>query len=478
MKHNKDIEKILKNPPQQKTSEELKDRLMHQIPAQTGANRDRFRVTAGPYRASRFWRYAAAAVFILGFSAGISVFGLFNGGSAAWADVTSQVEQIDYVHFYRLEFRNGRLESARDGWFANGKTATMLPDAAVVIDDGTNNKLYNDLDQEVQIEPSLLGNIQQKVPKGGFFQMLTQGVFAYDSSEIDRQKPVQIGKDFAVYRFGPPNRKSQWVEQVTITVGRKSLLPVQMKIKLTESENAYEVYAFDYEDEQMPVRIARLLGLAGTAAVDLSGEYLGEYETQWGEKGEYAARVSKLDSGAYRIELLESFDSWAATLSVLEMEIGAGGKATFTGSGDMWSGTGNATIADGVIEGEFLGDEAGTFTMLQRQESASLAGKWQGEYESEWGERAYFVATATKADEGDYKIKIKESFDEWADVLVVLDAKETETGQFDFTGSGQLWSGKGKGTIADEVFEGNFTGEESGTFTMKKLTNNYQNSTS
>jgi len=475
MKQNNDIEKILKDAPQQKASEALKERLLNQIPAETERGHDLFRAAAASrYRASRFWRYGIAAVFILGFSAGLSVFGIFDGGSAAWADVTSQLQEIEYVHFYRLEFRNGRVDNGQDGWYANGKVGMMYHDGFTALDDGAARKVYNGLDEVVRSKESWLGDIRGIAKQGGLFEMLTQGVLEYESEEINSQKPVHVGKDFAVYRFGPPNRNSQWIEEVTITVGRNSLLPVQMKIDLTEFEDAYDMYIFDYENRDMPAKLAKLLGVTRPVAVDvdLARDWHGQYETQWGEKGEYAAQVSKVGSGLFRIELRESFDDWAATLTVLEMKVEATGDVTFTGSGDMWNGKGKGTIENGVIKGEFFGDEAGEFTMLQVPESESLAGKWQGEYESEWGERAYFVAVSSEVNKGNYKIKVQDSFDEWAEVLVVLDARETEAGQFDFKGSGQLWSGEGRGTVADEVFKGKFTGEESGTFTMKKLSNN------
>jgi len=472
MKQNKDIEKILKNAPHQNASRELKNSLLNQIPAKTGQSQGQFGVAvASRYRASRFWRYGVAAVFILGFSAGLSVFGIFDGGSAAWADVTSQVQQVDYVHFYRLEFRNGRVDSGQDGWYANGKIGMMYHDGFTSLDDGAARKVYSDLDKVVHSEESWIGNVRGMEQRGGIFQMLTQGVFEYDSDQINKQKPVHVGRDFAVYRFGPPNRNSQWIEEVTITVGRNSLLPVQMKIDLTEFEDAYDMYIFDYENRDMPAKLAKLLGVTGAADFSLARDWHGQYETQWGEKGEYAAQVSKVASGVFRIELRESFDSWAATLTVLEMKVEPTGEVTFTGSGDMWNGKGKGTIENGVIKGEFFGDEAGAFTMLQVPESESLAGKWQGEYESEWGERAYFVATAGEVSAGRYQIKIQDSFDEWAEELVVLEARETDAGQFDFKGSGLMWSGEGKGTIANAVFKGEFTGDESGTFTMKKLSN-------
>lgn len=100
---------------------------------------------------------------------------------------------------------------------------------------------------------------------------------------------------------------------------------------------------------------------------------------------------------------------------------------------------------------------------------SDLAGKWQGEFVNEWGEKTEFVAVTTKTDKGGYQIKILESFDDWAETFVVLKAKQDESGNCTFEGDSDDWSGTGKGVIEKDQFKGTYKGTESGTFTMSRV---------
>ena len=51
--------------------------------------------------------------------------------------------------------------------------------------------------------------------------------------------------DFIVYRFSPSEFAGQWCNEISVTVGRNSLLPVQLKIVLEPGN--YDLYIFDYE---------------------------------------------------------------------------------------------------------------------------------------------------------------------------------------------------------------------------------------
>jgi len=85
-----------------------------------------------------------------------------------------------------------------------------------------------------------------------------------------------------------------------------------------------------------------------------------------------------------------------------------------------------------------------------------LTGKWQGEFVNEWQEKNEFAIVITKNDKGGYQIKVQESFDDWAMTLVVLDAKQDESGEITFKGDSDDWSGSGKGVIQKDQFKGTY----------------------
>ena len=98
-----------------------------------------------------------------------------------------------------------------------------------------------------------------------------------------------------------------------------------------------------------------------------------------------------------------------------------------------------------------------------------LAGKWKGEFENEWLEKSEFAIVITKNDKGGYQIKVRESFDDWAETFVVLNTKQEESGEYSFQGDSDAWSGTGKGVVKKDLFKGTYKGTESGTFTMSRV---------
>jgi len=98
-----------------------------------------------------------------------------------------------------------------------------------------------------------------------------------------------------------------------------------------------------------------------------------------------------------------------------------------------------------------------------------LAGKWKGEFVNEWQEKLEFAVVIAKNDKGGYQIKVQESFDDWAETIVVLDAKREESGEYTFKGDSDDWSGSGRGVIRKNQFKGAYKGTESGTFTMSRI---------
>lgn len=198
---------------------------------------------------NRFTRFAAAAMIIIAVICGLNFIGGPDMAKVAWANVTTCVDQVDFVHFYELKFRKNRVNNSLEGWLANGKVLAKKDDGTTFYDDGKTETVIDRHGEQIRKGPSDLGNI-----KGlKFFEKITQGLMQYEKEDMLKQVPSHVGDDFMVYRFDPPERMKEWVESVAIIVGRNSLLPVQMKIRRKDQADAYDLYIFDYEAPERPV---------------------------------------------------------------------------------------------------------------------------------------------------------------------------------------------------------------------------------
>jgi len=197
---------------------------------------------------SRITKLAAAAVII------IAVFFVlhFAGGpdmaSVAWGEVTARADQVDFVHFYELKFRQNRVNSSLEGWFSKGQLLAKKDDGTTFLDDGKTETVLDKLGQQIRKGASEVGSIKGMK----FFEKITQGLMQYEDENLLRQVPSHVGDDFLIYRFGAPKRMEKWVQSISITVGMNSLLPVQMKIRRKDQEHAYDLYIFDYEEPEKP----------------------------------------------------------------------------------------------------------------------------------------------------------------------------------------------------------------------------------
>jgi len=85
------------------------------------------------------------------------------------------------------------------------------------------------------------------------FDALTKDMLSYRFSQFENKTPVSIGFDFLIYEFDAQGDKAQWIDKITVMVGRNSLMPVQIKSyfrKGTWSMN--DLLVFDYEAPERP----------------------------------------------------------------------------------------------------------------------------------------------------------------------------------------------------------------------------------
>ncbi len=221
---------------------------------------------------SNITKLAATAVIIVAVILGLNITGGPDIASVTWANVTTNAKQVDYVHFYELKFRKNRINNSLEGWLANGKVLAKKDNGTTFYDDGKTETVIDTHGEQIRKGPSDLGNI-----KGlKFFEKITQGLMQYENEDILKQVPSHVGDDFFIYRFGPPERMKEWVESVSITVGRNSLLPVQMKIYRKDQSDAYDLYIFDYEASEKPTEFFDVQSISklstGKAEAVLSGE--------------------------------------------------------------------------------------------------------------------------------------------------------------------------------------------------------------
>jgi len=221
---------------------------------------------------SRITKLAAAAVIIVAVILGFTFTGGPDIASVTWANVTTNAQQVNYVHFYELKFRKNRINNSLEGWLANGKVLAKKDNGTTFYDDGKTETVIDRHGEQIRKGPSDLGNI-----KGlKFFEKITQGLMQYENVDILKQVPSHVGDDFLIYRFGPPERMKEWVESVSITVGRNSLLPVQMKIYRKDELDAYDLYIFDYEASKKPTEFFDVQSISklstGKAEAVLGGE--------------------------------------------------------------------------------------------------------------------------------------------------------------------------------------------------------------
>lgn len=215
---------------------------------------------------------AAAAVIVIALFWLLDLISGPNMAGVAWAKVTARVDQIDFVHFYELKFRENRVNSSLEGWFSDERLVAKKHNGTMFFDDGVTETVFDQYGQQIRKGPSELGNIKGMK----FFEKITQGLMQYENEDLLRQVPSHVGHDFLIYRFNPPERMEKWVESVSITVGINSLLPVQMKIRRKDQENAYDLYIFDYEEREKPAEFFETKSVSkppqGKAEIVLDGE--------------------------------------------------------------------------------------------------------------------------------------------------------------------------------------------------------------
>lgn len=221
----------------------LTSRAVREAPASPGPPMIRRIIMKSPIT-----KLAAAAVIIIAVLVGIHQFsGPINVANTALAEVTNRVAQVDYVHLYWFKSRGDTLFRQFEAWYAYGKLVRRGDKGGMTYDDSQTQQSFDEQGRRVGKKPSLFAEGKT------FFELFTAGLLSDKNEQLSQQMPTNVGDDFLIYEVDPPPDwvGSKWLENISVTVGKNSLLPIQMKIFEKDSDD-YDLVMFDYEASEKP----------------------------------------------------------------------------------------------------------------------------------------------------------------------------------------------------------------------------------
>jgi len=192
-------------------------------------------------------KFAFAAVIIIAVIIGMNQFGTsIDGTSVAWGQVTQRIANIDHFHFYEVSNTRNGYPTIQEGWYAYGKLKTLRYDSYggyQSFDDGQTSTVFDRHNNITCVGKSPIGNF------GNIFEAITDGGLSFDLSQFQNKEPSLSGADFLIYEFDPP-KELDWIEKFSVTVGRNSLVPIQIKTYFKNEEwcDLSRLLVFDYEE--------------------------------------------------------------------------------------------------------------------------------------------------------------------------------------------------------------------------------------
>ncbi len=205
---------------------------------------------------SKITKLAVAAVIIIAVLIGINQFGgSIDGTTVAWAEVLHRLNDVNHVHFYEITTNKGsEFPSIREGWYAHGKLRSRSCGgsdsygAYQSFDDGQTWMVFDRHNNITCVAKSTLTNYPT------FFEAITGGILSFELSQFSGKTPVLVSSDFLIYDFDPP-QEATWIEKISVTVGRNSLMPIQIKIYYKSKiwYIASDLLFFDYEEPEKPL---------------------------------------------------------------------------------------------------------------------------------------------------------------------------------------------------------------------------------
>jgi len=201
----------------------------------------------GKFMKSPIIKLAVAAAIIVVVIIGVDQLST-NGAAVVWGNVAAHAAKVYFVHFYELRCDQNGLVAVCEGWHAHGKTMRLNTFGTASYDDGQ-------IEQEYDRHNVRIGKGRSELADGqSFFEVMSKDLLSTDNDQFNQQKPTNAGGDFLVYRFEPIGEQRHWLKGTSVTVGRNSLLPIQIKTYYDAFYGrGYELVIFDYEEAEKPV---------------------------------------------------------------------------------------------------------------------------------------------------------------------------------------------------------------------------------
>ena len=169
-----------------------------------------------------------------------------SGAGIAWAEVGQKMKMVQEVQFYEFDFKDDTPIDFVKGNYGQGNIERFYSDGSRSVDDGRKCVVTASDGSFLRETNSKFENITKMDNLNNLFEVLTKGILQYQQVQLDEQKPTEIADDFLVYSFSPSAAFEPWLESIVITVGKNSLLPIQMKLFYKDSPRRYDIYFFEY----------------------------------------------------------------------------------------------------------------------------------------------------------------------------------------------------------------------------------------
>ena len=190
-------------------------------------------------------KLAAVAAIIIAAIIGINHFwGSIEPANVAWGNVVRQVTNVDSAHVYYFKSRGKELGRHFEAWYANGKMVLRGNKGETTYDDGQTSLGFDENSHLTGKKPSMFADGKT------FLELFTGGLLSSKNEQLNKQTPTEVGDDFLIYEFDASPDDSDFIEGIFITVGKVSLLPIQVKVYHKDSD--YDLIMFDYEAPQKP----------------------------------------------------------------------------------------------------------------------------------------------------------------------------------------------------------------------------------
>jgi hypothetical protein len=189
-------------------------------------------------------KLAAAAAIVIAVLLGVDFVGRPNMANVAWAKVAERASEVDYVHMYYFKSRGNDFMKHFEVWYAHGKMVMRGNKGDARYDDRRMSQGFDETGMLTVREPSKFADGQPVL------ELFTGGLLSTKNEQFNQQVPAGVGDDFLIYAFDPSPRESDWMKGIFITVGKNSLLPVQ--VKACHKDGDYDLIIFDYEAPEEP----------------------------------------------------------------------------------------------------------------------------------------------------------------------------------------------------------------------------------